>query len=230
MYLAIETCFSFANNYVDKCERQIGEKNRCLGITGSMLNFFKWKENDVNPSEDVRAQNIIPCHCIKQGCIYDDFASDQAFCKCSCIGKRGYLLSVHYLPEFLNSCRLLLQVSHSLPLCLVPWHMLKSVSRRSAFNLTLFTLTHFVLLYWHGQIHFHCSIYLSVYCNGLQLNIYDEPEAEIILVESPSRLEENVAIAQKYVNDTYDEGVVRMITVCSIELSRWWHGLTDKCP
>ncbi|KAI8579177.1 hypothetical protein K450DRAFT_243128 [Umbelopsis ramanniana AG] len=39
-----------------------------------------------------------------------------------------------------------------------------------------------------------------------KLNIYDEPEAEIVLVESPSRLEENVAIAQKYVNDTYDEG------------------------
>ncbi|KAH8550839.1 apolipo protein O-domain-containing protein [Umbelopsis sp. PMI_123] len=43
-----------------------------------------------------------------------------------------------------------------------------------------------------------------------KLNIYDEPEPEIVLVESPSRLEENVAIAQKYVNDTYDEGVEQL--------------------
>lgn len=77
---------------------------------------------------------------------------------------------------------------------------------------------HSSLLYWRGQLHFYCSIYLSLDCDGLQLNIYDEPEAEIILVESPSRLEENVAIAQKYVNDTYNEGVVRMITVTILNL------------
>ncbi|KAJ2959634.1 hypothetical protein NQZ79_g4908 [Umbelopsis isabellina] len=39
-----------------------------------------------------------------------------------------------------------------------------------------------------------------------KLAIYDEPEPEIVLVESPSRLEENIALAQKYVDNTVDEG------------------------
>jgi organizing structure protein 2 len=43
------------------------------------------------------------------------------------------------------------------------------------------------------------------------LNIYDEPEPEIVLVESPSRLEVNIALAQKYVNNTYDNGMVRAV-------------------
>jgi hypothetical protein len=53
-----------------------------------------------------------------------------------------------------------------------------------------------------------CSTNLSTH---VQLNIYDEPEPEIVLVESPSRLEENIALAQKYVNNTYDNGMVRAV-------------------
>ncbi|CAO3687624.1 unnamed protein product [Umbelopsis vinacea] len=48
-----------------------------------------------------------------------------------------------------------------------------------------------------------------------KLNIYDEPEPEIVLVESPSRLEENIALAQKYVNNTYDNGMEQLQQVQS---------------
>ncbi|KAI8886546.1 hypothetical protein K501DRAFT_243966 [Backusella circina FSU 941] len=39
-----------------------------------------------------------------------------------------------------------------------------------------------------------------------KLSIYDEPEPKIVLVESPSILEEHVYTAQKYANDTLEEG------------------------
>ncbi|KAI9005862.1 hypothetical protein CLU79DRAFT_780805 [Phycomyces nitens] len=37
-------------------------------------------------------------------------------------------------------------------------------------------------------------------------SIYDEPKPKVIIVESPTKLEEHVAYAQKYANNTIEEG------------------------
>ncbi|ORY93409.1 apolipo protein O-domain-containing protein [Syncephalastrum racemosum] len=39
-----------------------------------------------------------------------------------------------------------------------------------------------------------------------KLSIYDEPQPEIVIVESPTKLEEHVAYAQKYANERVEEG------------------------
>ncbi|KAI7907990.1 apolipo protein O-domain-containing protein [Cokeromyces recurvatus] len=39
-----------------------------------------------------------------------------------------------------------------------------------------------------------------------KLSIYDEPEPKVVIIESPTKLEEQVYIAQKYANKTLDEG------------------------
>ncbi|KAI9483110.1 MAG: apolipo protein O-domain-containing protein [Benjaminiella poitrasii] len=39
-----------------------------------------------------------------------------------------------------------------------------------------------------------------------KLSIYDEPEPEVVIIESPTKLEEQVYIAQKYANETLEEG------------------------
>lgn len=39
-----------------------------------------------------------------------------------------------------------------------------------------------------------------------KLSIYDEPEPKVVIVESPTKLEEQVYIAQKYANETLEEG------------------------
>ncbi|OAD04419.1 hypothetical protein MUCCIDRAFT_123563, partial [Mucor lusitanicus CBS 277.49] len=37
-------------------------------------------------------------------------------------------------------------------------------------------------------------------------SIYDEPEPKVVIIESPTKLEEQVYIAQKYANETLEEG------------------------
>ncbi|KAI8056360.1 apolipo protein O-domain-containing protein [Thamnidium elegans] len=39
-----------------------------------------------------------------------------------------------------------------------------------------------------------------------KLSIYDEPEPEVVIIESPTKLEEQVYIAQKLANETLEEG------------------------
>ncbi|KAI8054975.1 apolipo protein O-domain-containing protein [Gilbertella persicaria] len=39
-----------------------------------------------------------------------------------------------------------------------------------------------------------------------KLSIYDEPEPEVVIIESPTKLEEQVFYAQKYANETLEEG------------------------
>ncbi|KAI8638591.1 apolipo protein O-domain-containing protein [Parasitella parasitica] len=39
-----------------------------------------------------------------------------------------------------------------------------------------------------------------------KLSIYDEPEPKVVIIESPTKLEEQVYIAQKYANETLEEG------------------------
>ncbi|KAI8074172.1 apolipo protein O-domain-containing protein [Gongronella butleri] len=39
-----------------------------------------------------------------------------------------------------------------------------------------------------------------------KLSIYDEPEPKRVVIESPTKLEEHVAVAQKYVDDALEEG------------------------
>lgn len=46
----------------------------------------------------------------------------------------------------------------------------------------------------------------------LQLSIYDEPEPKVVIIESPTKLEEQVYIAQKYANETLEEGKVSLET------------------
>ncbi|KAI8098588.1 apolipo protein O-domain-containing protein [Halteromyces radiatus] len=45
-----------------------------------------------------------------------------------------------------------------------------------------------------------------------KLSIYDEPEPKRIVIESPTKLEEHVAYAQKYANDALDEGKAHVDT------------------
>ncbi|CAO3615317.1 unnamed protein product [Cunninghamella echinulata] len=46
-------------------------------------------------------------------------------------------------------------------------------------------------------------------------NIYNEPEPKRIVIESPTKLEEHVAYAQKYANDALDEGKTHVNTLHS---------------
>ncbi|KAL0095369.1 apolipo protein O-domain-containing protein [Phycomyces blakesleeanus] len=46
----------------------------------------------------------------------------------------------------------------------------------------------------------------TVYAEEKKLSIYDEPKPKVIIVESPTKLEEHVAYAQKYANNTIEEG------------------------
>lgn len=48
-----------------------------------------------------------------------------------------------------------------------------------------------------------------MYVSNKQLSIYDEPEPKVVIVESPTKLEEQVYIAQKLANETLEEGKVQ---------------------
>ncbi|ORZ25452.1 apolipo protein O-domain-containing protein [Absidia repens] len=48
--------------------------------------------------------------------------------------------------------------------------------------------------------------------NNSKLSIYDEPEPKRVVIESPTKLEEHVAYAQKYANERLDEGKAHVDT------------------
>ncbi|CAO3617893.1 unnamed protein product [Cunninghamella blakesleeana] len=48
-----------------------------------------------------------------------------------------------------------------------------------------------------------------------KLSIYNEPEPKRVVIESPTKLEEHVAYAQKYANDALDEGKTHVNTLHS---------------
>ncbi|KAI9498845.1 apolipo protein O-domain-containing protein [Zychaea mexicana] len=50
------------------------------------------------------------------------------------------------------------------------------------------------------------KVYAAEETKKSKLSIYDEPQAEVVIVEEPTKLEEHVAYAEKYANERVEEG------------------------